>query len=133
MKTATRLRFAHLERLILSLHTTLNLRLDSFMITFEDYQAKIDELNAAAIEAKADATRQAVQTEAAVGLLQALSAKIGDLVAQGAGAITQAQLDALGAQVSTALTDLADANAARDAADATLAAGVAENTPPSPV
>lgn len=98
------------------------------METLDTMQQKLDGLVAQATEAKADATRQTALAEQAVGLLQGLTQVIADLKAQ-QGPITQGQLDALGLQAEQALADLAAANTARDAADATLQGGVASNTP----
>lgn len=98
------------------------------METLETMQQKLAELVAQATEARADATRQTALAEQAVGLLQGLTQVINDLRAQ-QGPISQAQLDALGLQAEQALADLAAANTARDAADATLQGGVTSNTP----
>ena len=98
------------------------------METLETMQQKLAELAAQGAEARADAVRQTALAEQAVGLLQGLTQVIADLRAQ-QGPITQAQLDALGLQAEQALADLAAANTARDAADATLQGGVASNTP----
>lgn len=98
------------------------------METLDTMQQKLSELTAQATEAKADAARQTALAEQAVGLLQGLTQVIADLKAQ-QGPITQAQLDALGLQAEQALADLAAANTARDAADATLQGGVTSNTP----
>lgn len=98
------------------------------METLETMQQKLAQLTAQATEAKADAARQTALAEQAVGLLQGLTQVIADLRAQ-QGPITQDQLNALGLQADQALTDLAAANTARDAADATLQGGVASNTP----
>lgn len=142
MKAATKARLDRLERLILNLHSTVLLFQEITMTTAAEMQAKMDALVASsevdradAAEAKADAERQTALGEQAVGLLQSLTTIIADLRAQ-QGPITQAQLDALGAQADAALATLAQskadadaANTARDAADATLATGVTDNTP----
>jgi len=117
-------RLARIDRNVLTL---LRWSLE-IMETLDTMQQKLSELTAQATEAKADAARQTALAEQAVGLLQGLTQVIADLKAQ-QGPITQAQLDALGLQAEQALADLAAANTARDAADATLQGGVTSNTP----
>ena len=129
MKPATLARFDRLERLILNLTSTLNLHTEIIMSTLAELETKIADLTAGQAEAKADAARHEASTNQAVGLLQALSAKIAELAAVGPALITQAQLDALVAQADTGIADMTVANTQRDAADAVLDQGVAANTP----
>lgn len=94
----------------------------------------------AATEAKNDSAALVTQNEATIGLLQALSAKIGELsalvAARGFTPEAQAKLDALGGTVQSvidtltaATTTAAEANAERDAALATQRQAVIDATP----
>lgn len=123
-------RLARIEPLINSLY----LWTITIMSTLAEIQAQNDALAAAAVEAKADATRQAALVAAAVDALQGMGTAIADLQAQLASAmpVTQADLDAMAAKNAQALADLADANTTRDAADAALAAGTPA-APPDPL
>lgn len=98
------------------------------MQEFDDTKAGLEAIIVAATEAKADATRQRGLIDQAVGLMQALNAKIGELAGQAGGA-TAADLASLRDLTATALSGLGAANTARDEADADLAAGTAQNTP----
>jgi hypothetical protein len=98
------------------------------MSTLQELTDLVTSLQAANVEAKADAARHAAATDNAVGLLQALSARIAELASQPT-LVTQAQLDALALQAQAALTDATAANATRDAADAALAQATVDNTP----
>jgi hypothetical protein len=121
-----------LRRIDRHLLTLLTWNLD-IMTTLQELQDKQDALVAAAAEAKADAARQRQVADQGIGLMQAQSAAIADLRAQLAAgvAITQAQIDALGAKADQALLDMADANTVRDQVDVDVAAEVTANTPPA--
>ena len=122
-------RLARLERLVVNLASSLHLHTEIIMSNAQELQDAIDALTLRANEAKADADRHAAATDQAVGLLQALTAKIAELAAAGPQLITQAQLDALNAQAGSAIATMDAANTTRDAADAALGQGVADNTP----
>lgn len=138
MNDATlKVRFDRIDRLILNLHSTLNLQREIIMETLDTLNAKMADLKTAADTAKADADAAradsaalAAQNEQTIGLLQALTAKIAELAALVAnGGFTpaaQAQLDALGVAAQSAIDTLAAAKAQADAAnnerDAALAA-----------
>lgn len=122
-------RFDQLEHLLLSINHAFHFWSSKIMDTAQDLQITMDNLTAEAVEAKADAARSATLTTQAVGLLQALTAKVAELAAGGVQLVTQAQLDALNTQGKAALADMAAANTQRDAADATLGTGVTDNTP----
>lgn len=129
--TTTAARLARIERLILNLSSALHTHTEILMSTAQELQDAIDALTARATEAKADADRHAAATDQAVGLLQALTAKIAELAAAGPQLITQAQLDALSKQAGDAIATMDAANTTRDAADAALGQGVVDNTPPA--
>jgi hypothetical protein len=120
-----------IEHLLLSQFHLINYWSEKIMLDITQLQAQVEALTAAASADKAAAAASAAKVDTAVGLLQALSASIADLKAQlGAGnAITQADIDALTAKASAALTDLTASAATETAADAALDAGVAGNTP----
>lgn len=122
-------RLERLERLVINLASSLHIHTEILMSTAQELQDALDALTARATEAKADADRHAAATDQAVGLLQALTAKIAELAAAGVQLITQAQLDALSAQAGAAIATMDAANVTRDAADAALGQGVADNTP----
>ena len=122
-------RLERVERLVINLASSLHIHTEILMSTAQELQDAIDALTARATEAKADADRHAAATDQAVGLLQALTAKISELAAAGPQLITQAQLDALSTQAGDAIAVMDAANTTRDAADAALGQGVADNTP----
>lgn len=101
------------------------------MSLLDDIKAQNVELQAAAVEAKADSARQTTVVTAVVGQLQAMNTQIAALQAQIAagGTVSDADLQALKDGNTATLQSLSDANVARDAADAALAAGAADNTP----
>lgn len=99
---------------------------------------KIDALVASEADARADSAALRTAVDGAVGLMQALTAKMQGLAATGQGA-TAAELQALladaqanTAKLTQAQADATAANTARDAALADLAAGTTANTPPAP-
>lgn len=131
MKAATKARFDRIDRLLLNLLSLSNLHQEIIMQELDDLKADIQTLKAQGAEAKADSARHEARTGEAVGLLQALSAKIDALATQPGGA-SPAELAALRTETQAAIADFGAADVQRDAADATLAAGVAANTPADP-
>lgn len=112
--------------------------LDQLKAQLAEQATQIALLQASATNAKEDAATQADLTNQAIGLMQALNAKIAELAA-GAGGATQAQLQELlttatanSQQLTTALASADEANTARDAAAAQLAAGIKAETPATP-
>lgn len=128
MTPATKARLDRLERLFLNLISTINLHTEITMSEFDDLRANIEILKQQGLDAKADADRQAGLVTQGVGLLQALTAKIGELAGQPGGA-TPAQLAELRDNTAAAVADFNAANTARDTSDAALAGGIGENTP----
>jgi hypothetical protein len=105
-----------IESSLASLHRKLTSWGTLIMATFQELQASAD-----ALEAKAAA--DLAQSTTAVQLLQALSATVADLRSQLPGtAVTQAQLDALAAQIGRITGTLTTS-------DAQLDAGIAAATP----
>lgn len=124
-------RFDQIEHLLLSLHHSFLFWSSKTMSLLDDIKAQNVELQAAAVEAKADSARQTTVVTAVVGQLQAMNTQIAALQAQIAagGTVSDADLQALKDGNTATLQSLSDANVARDAADAALAAGAADNTP----
>lgn len=120
---------ATIEQRILRMHRDLLDALERISIMATDLTAantKADALIAAATEAKADADRQAALVAQAVTAMGDMRAALADLqaqVANGQGP-TAAEVGALVAKMDSALATLADANTARDAADAALQGGI---------
>lgn len=131
MNVATKAQINRIERRLVNLVSLLNLNTETIMSTLQDLQTQVDALTAAGTEARADSARQQASTNLAIGLLQALTAKIAELAAGGPQLVTQAQLDTLVTQANAAVSDMAAANTARDSADAALDVAVGENTPPA--
>lgn len=99
------------------------------MASNQELVDKIAELRAGQTESRQDAAAARAVAEQVVGLLQALTAKIGELAAGGVQLVTQEQLNALVAQADAGIADMNAANAERDAAAAALAQAVTDNTP----
>ncbi len=116
------------QRLLLSLHKTHLFFQEIIMSELTELQANVAMLKQRALDAKEDAARHEARTVAAVGLLQALVAKIAELANAAAGA-TPAELAALRDETALALADFDTANTQRDAADDVLGQGTADNTP----
>lgn len=119
------------QQLILVLNRDLLNLKEAIMQELEGLKADIQTLKNQAAEAKADAARHEQRTVAAVGLMQALVAKIGELEAQPAGA-SPAELAALRIDTMAAIAEFDAANVQRDAADATLEQGTVDATPQTP-
>jgi hypothetical protein len=119
------------HRLILSFNTTHLLSQELIMQELDELRASVGTLKAQAVEAKSDSARHEARTTAAVGLLQALTAKIAELASQPTGA-SAAELAELNASAQEAIADFNAADAQRDTADAVLETGTAENTPADP-
>ena len=128
MTAATDTQLLLLQRLILSRQTTANIQQELIMSELSDLQAQVQQTVSDLADAKADAARHEASTNSAIGLIQALTAKIAELIAAGVGA-TPADLAALSALLAPALADSGAANTQRDAADAALDAAVVAGTP----
>lgn len=129
--TTTDQRLDRIEQLLLSVHHFINFWSSKMSQELTDLQATMQAIQAGAAVDRAAAVVSSAKADTAIGLLQALTAKIGELVAQGGGA-TAAELVALNVQGTAALADLNASKAIETAADTALDTAVAANTPGDP-
>lgn len=125
-----------IEQRLLRIHRDL-LDLTERTITtmgiIEDLNAKLDLLQASLVDAKADAARQTALAQQGVQTMQDMKAALDDLRNnQGIPPDVQTQLEALSGKLDASITTAEEANATRDAADASLQAGIAGVAPPAP-
>lgn len=93
----------------------------------EDMQASVAALKQELKESQDDVARQLTQTNTTLGVMQAQSQRIADLIAAGGASVEQ--LTALKTDIDGVVTGLRGVNVQRDQADADLAAGTQANIP----